>query len=151
MMRRARTALRRDRAAVGAIDFALIAAPLLMMVFGTIEFGRLLWVREALQMTAIQGARCIGILASSCTASGAYSQTNTQNYIEGLASTWGVTLTASNLTLTANASSGACSGLSKQVAEVTISYTFQTAVPGVLTMLAGGQALTGHACFSKQS
>jgi len=151
MMRRAWRTLWRQRTAVGVVDFALISGPLFMLVFGTVEFGRLLWAREALQMTATEGARCIGVLASSCSSNGAYSATNAQSYIEGVASSWGITLTTANMTLTANATSGACSGMMTNVAEVTLNYTFQTAVPGLLTFMSGGNALTGHACFSKQS
>jgi len=150
MTRRA-SSLARDRRAVGALDFAIIALPLLMLVLGTIEFARLLWAREALQMAAIQGARCIGILQSSCTSGGAYNQTNARNYIIGVASSWGITLTSSDVTATANATTGACSGTASQLAEVSLSYTFNTAVPGVLAVLSGGNALTGHACFPKQS
>jgi Flp pilus assembly protein TadG len=131
-----------------ALEFALVALPFLMLTFGTIEFGRLIWIREALQMTANQGARCMGVLSSSCASSGAYSSANTTSYIRGVASGWGVTLTASNLTLTNNAASGSpCSGLS----QVTINYTFLTAVPALLTMLSGGTAVTARACFPNQS
>jgi Flp pilus assembly protein TadG len=147
MMRRSLAALVRDRAAVAAVDFAIVAVPMLMLLLGTIEFGRLLWTREAIQMTAVNGARCMGVLASSCTMSGAYNATSASSYIEGVAGSWGITLTASNLTLTPTAAAGACTGLS----EVSISYTFQTVIPGLLTMLSGGQTLTGHACFPKQS
>jgi len=50
-----------------------------------------------------------------------------------------------------NATTGACSGLSQTVSQVSISYTFTTAVPGLLTMLSGGEALTAQACFPNQS
>jgi Flp pilus assembly protein TadG len=131
-----------------ALEFALVALPFLMLTFGTIEFGRLIWIREALQMTANQGARCMGVLSPSCASGGAYSSANASSYIRGVASGWGVTLTASNLTLTNNAAiGGPCSGLS----QVTINYTFSTAVPALLTMLSGGTALSARACFPNQS
>jgi hypothetical protein len=41
--------------------------------------------------------------------------------------------------------------MTTNVAEVTLNYTFQTAVPGLLSFMSNGNALTGHACFSKQS
>jgi Flp pilus assembly protein TadG len=150
MKRRTRNLLT-DRRGVAALEFALVSIPLMMLAFGTIEFGRLIWTRQALQATAAEVARCIGVLSSSCASGGAYSSTNAATYAEGVASGWGVTLTNADLTMTASSASGACSGLGKTLAEVTISYTYNTAVPGLLPMLAGGSALTGHACFPIQS
>ena len=71
---------------------------------------------------------------------------------QGVASAWGITLASSYVQVPAaggngTATSGACNGL----AEVSLSYTFQTAVPGLLTMLSGGSAQTSHACFPKQT
>jgi Flp pilus assembly protein TadG len=123
---------------------------MLMCVFAIIEFGRALWTREALQTAAVEGARCIGVLAGSCASGGAFSQANAQSYIEGLAANWGITLTASNLTLTTNAASGACSGMSSHVARVNITYTFTTVVPNILPMLSN-KSLTAQACFPMQS
>ncbi|HEX3404901.1 MAG TPA: TadE/TadG family type IV pilus assembly protein [Acetobacteraceae bacterium] len=151
MTRRSFRALFADRRAGHAVEFGLIALPLMMLALGTIEFGRLIWTREALQMTATQGARCMGVLATSCSDAASTPPTNTISYIESVASGWGITLTSSNLTLTANATTGACSGLSQTVSQVSISYTFTTAVPGLLTMLSGGEALTAQACFPNQS
>ena len=142
------TELCRARRAVAALEFALLAVPLLLIVLGIIEFGRVLWTREALQMTAVQGARCMGILASSCASTGSYSSTNTTSYIESVAAAWGVTLTGSNLTLTRNSTNTACAptGGTPNISEVTITYTFHTMVPGMLTMLSSN-SLGGHACF----
>ncbi len=92
--------LYRARRAVAALEFALLAVPMMLIVFGTIEFGRVLWTREALQMTAVEGARCMGILSSSCASAGGYSFTNTTSYIQSVATAWGITLSSNNLTLT---------------------------------------------------
>lgn len=135
-----------DRAAAETLEFALMVAPLLMLIFGTIEFGRLLWTRQALEMAAIEGARCMGVPQPSCASGGTYSAASARTFIEGVASNWGVTLTDGDVVLSQPAASGACSGLS----QVTVNYTFNTAVPGLLTMLAGGSALTGTACFPQQ-
>ncbi len=142
--------LSRDCRAMTSLEFGVVAVALLMFVFGVIEFGRALWARQALETAAAQGARCIGVLASACASGGAYSQTNAQTYIEGLASNWGITLTAANLTLSANATSGACSGLSSHIAQVNITYTFTTTVPNILPMLSN-KTLTAQACFPMQS
>src|SRR5271154_1097099 len=60
-----RTALRSDRG-TAAIEFGIVALPLLMLVLGIFEFARLYWTQEALQESATAGARCMGILQSSC-------------------------------------------------------------------------------------
>ena len=67
-----------------AVEFALVLPMFLMLVFGSIEFGRLLWTQQALQETAIAGARCMAIAQGSnannspCAASGRYSSTTTR-------------------------------------------------------------------------
>jgi Flp pilus assembly protein TadG len=123
-----------------------VLGPLLLLIFGVFEFGRLLWIREALQETATAGARCMGMSASSCAASGAYSSTNTTTYIENAATTWGVTLTGSNIALNNNTT---CAGVSAAngFSSVTITYTFQSVVPNFVTALSGGTTLTSTACF----
>jgi prepilin-type N-terminal cleavage/methylation domain-containing protein len=80
MSRRSLGGLARDRRAVTAVEFGVVGLALLILIFGSIEFGRLLWARQALQATAIEAARCIGILAASCAAGGAYSQGKSQTY-----------------------------------------------------------------------
>jgi Flp pilus assembly protein TadG len=145
MMRRLRRFGRAEGGAA-AIEFAAVLGPLLLLIFGVFEFGRLLWTREALQETATAGARCMGMSASSCAASGAYSSSNTDTYIENMASGWGVTLTASDIVLNNNAT---CAGISATngFSSVTINYTFQSVVPTFISSLSGGTALTTTACF----
>jgi Flp pilus assembly protein TadG len=141
------------RRGVTALEFAVVAPVLIMLMFGTMEFGRLLWTMQGLQMTAAQAARCMGILASSCASGGAYSSDNTTSYIENAASAWGITLTDSNLTLlTRDSDNTACAPATTTltVSEVTITYTFQTVIPGLLSMLSSN-ALQGHACFPNNS
>ena len=140
-----------ERRGVVSIEFAMIASGLIMLTLGTVEFGRLLWTRQALEATAIQVARCVGVLATSCASGGTYNAADTLSYAEQVASGWGVTLSSSAFTISANVASGACSGLSTAgLSQVTINYTFQTVIPGVLSMLSGGETLTAQACFPNQ-
>ena len=145
MMRRLRS-FRRATGGAAALEFAAVLGPLLLLVFGVFEFGRLLWVREALQETAMAGARCMGLSASSCAASGAYSSSNTTTFVENTAAKWDITLTASNIALDNNAT---CAGVSATngFSSVTITYTFQSVVPTFISSLNGGKALTSTACF----
>ena len=149
------TQLHRARKAVAALEFALLATPLLLLVLGTLEFGRLMWFREALQMTANQGARCMGVVAPSCASGGAYDATKTTTYIENVANNWGITLANANVVLARPSTNANCVPTQITVAvtamsEVTITYTFQTAIPQLLDMLVG-KSLTSHACFPNSS
>jgi Flp pilus assembly protein TadG len=128
------------------VEFALIAPPLFLLLFGTIEFGRLLWTREAIYETAISAARCMGILGSSCTASGTYSSTKTTIYVQTVAKNWEVSVPTSGITLDSSTTCGGITGFSK----VTIDYTFQSPLAKLLKALSGGIALTASACFPNQ-
>jgi len=139
--------LARVRDGTVALEFALLAVPFLMLSFGIIEFGRLIWTTEALQATAAIGARCMGVLASSCSSSGAYSSTASSTYIVSIASGWNVTIPTSALTLTTSGTCGGVTGFS----EVTITYSFQTVVPLLLDSLAAGIPLDVTACFPNQA
>jgi Flp pilus assembly protein TadG len=39
----------RANGGAAAVEFALVVGPLLLLIFGVFEFGRLLWTREAIQ------------------------------------------------------------------------------------------------------
>ena len=124
--------------------------PLILMMVGVLEYGRLLWTREALQETADAGVRCMGMTATSCASGGAYSSTNTTTYVEGVAARWGVTLTGSNMTLS---NSGACAGVSapNSFSTVTLTYTFQSIVPLTLLGMSSAANLSTNACFPNNS
>lgn len=136
----------RDRRGATAIEFSLVAISLLMLVFGVIEFGRVMWTREALQETAIATARCMGVLNSNCAAGGVYSASATTSYVERVALGWGLTLPDSGVTLNPSATCGGVAGFS----QVTVAYTFQTVAPG-LSLPASGIPLSATACFPNNS
>ena len=79
-MPRSRSFWRNERG-VSALEFALTALPFLMLLVGTIELGRLLWMRQAMQSLAGSAARCMGVLQTQCAASGVYSPTGTANFV----------------------------------------------------------------------
>ena len=134
-----------------AVEFALVVPMFLALVYGAIEFGRLLWTEQALQETAIAGARCMAIAQTStaaentgsCAASGAYSAASTTSYIETIAGGWGLTLTSSNISLNTSGPSGGCSGLS----EVILTSSFNSVVPKLIEFATGGITLTASACY----
>ncbi len=124
----------------------MLVIPFLMFSFGILEFGRLIWTSEALRATAAIGARCMGVLAASCASGGTYSSSNTTSYIVSVASGWNITLPSADLTLSASGSCGGVSGFSS----VTITYTFSSLVPELLTALAS-IPITVQACFPNQA
>jgi Flp pilus assembly protein TadG len=131
------------------IEFALVAPMFLALVFGTIEYGRLLWTQQALQQAAIAGARCMAIAhgaieSSPCASGGSYSATTTKSQIETIASGWGLTVQDSDITL--DPTGADCGGTSGLV-EVKITNTFNTPVPQIVLLASGGTDLTAMACY----
>jgi Flp pilus assembly protein TadG len=135
-----------------AVEFALVLPMFLMLVFGAVEFGRLLWTKQALQETAIAGARCVAIAqgsnrtSSPCAASGSYSAANATSYIQQVASGWGLSLPNSGINADP-AGSGGCAGLS----QVTLTSTFTSVVPSLVLLSTGGITLSASACYPNNS
>ncbi len=121
----------------------------LMLVFGGIEFGRLLWTKQSLQEAAIAGARCMAIAqgstltSSPCASGSSYSATSTKSYIQTVASGWGLSVPSSGITLDDNTSCGGTTGFS----QVTLTSTFTSVAPSLVRLAAGGVTLTATACF----
>jgi Flp pilus assembly protein TadG len=117
-----------DRAGVAAVEFALVALAVLTFMFGMMEAARAYWDYQIIEEVAIEGARCMGILASGCASGGAYSSTAANSFIETLAQSRGLSLAATNLSLTRPTNCGGTAGFS----QVTITYTFTTVSPVML-------------------
>ncbi|HTV45630.1 MAG TPA: TadE/TadG family type IV pilus assembly protein [Stellaceae bacterium] len=145
-------ALSRARDGATAVEFALVAPLFLALVFGTLEFGRLLWTEQALQETAIAGARCVAIAQGSnptnspCTSGGSYSSTTAITYIQGIASGWGLSLPSADISPNP-AGNGGCAGLS----QVTVTSTFKSVVPELIQLSSSGITLTASACYPNNS
>lgn len=131
-----------------AVESALVALMFLMLAFGTIEFGRVLWTEQALQETAIAGARCMAIAQGtkpngSCTSSSTYSSTATKTYIQNVASGWALSLPSAGISLNNSASCGGTGGFS----QVTLTSTFTSVVPNLVKLSSSGLTLTASACY----
>jgi Flp pilus assembly protein TadG len=141
-------ALPRAQGGATAVEFALLAPMFLALVFGTTEFGRLLWTEQALQETAIAGARCVAIAQGSnptdspCASGGSYSAASATSYIQQVAGGWGLSVPTSDIFLYPEGNSSACTNLS----QVTLTCTFNTVVPS-LVQLGGGIILSASACY----
>jgi Flp pilus assembly protein TadG len=137
----------KDRRGTTSVEFAICAMAMTMVVVGATEFGRLIWTSEVLQEAASEGARCMGLRATSCASSGAYSSSNTTNYVVSLATSRGVAITSAMVTLSNTAACGGASGFS----QVSISYDFTTVAPALLTSLVHGFVVPASACFPNSS
>ena len=135
-----------DQGGAAAVEFSVVVLTMFTLLFGVTEFGWYMWTANALQQTAIQGARCMGVLATNCASGSAYSSSNTTSYVQSVASTYGVTVPTAGVVLSNSANCGGATGFSS----VTINYTFQTAVPNLITGLSS-VAMTEAACFPNQS
>ena len=129
-----------------AVEFSAVILTMFTLLFGVTEFGWYMWTANALQQTAIQSARCMGVLAGSCASGTAYSSTRTLSFVQQVASTYGVTVPSAGVTLSQAATCGGAAGFSS----VTINYTFTTVVPNLITGLAS-VPMTEQACFPNQS
>ena len=136
----------RDADGGAAVEFSAVILTLFTLLFGVTEFGWYMWTANALQQTAIQSARCMGVLSGSCATGSAYSSTKTLSYVQQLATTYGVTVPSAGVTLSTSASCGGATGFSS----VTINYTFTTVVPNLITGLAS-VPMTEQACFPNQT
>lgn len=58
--------LLRCRGGIAAVEFALVAPALLLLVFGIVEFGLALWKLNALHYSVETAARCASINAVTC-------------------------------------------------------------------------------------
>ncbi|HLY04456.1 MAG TPA: TadE family protein [Rhizomicrobium sp.] len=125
-----------------AIEFAMLAVPFLALALGVVEFGRACWTLEALQESAVQGARCIGVHETGCYSSGSYSSTGTQSYVRTVANGWGINLPTADITPTQSTTCGTVAGFS----QVQISYTFGTVV-GLLIPSLRNETFNVASCF----
>lgn len=135
-------AFRRATGGTAAVEFAFLAVPFLMLAFGVFEFGRACWTLEALQESATQGARCIGVQSTSCYSGGSYSASATTSYVQGVANGWGIAVPSADIVPTQSTSCGTVAGF----AQIQITYTFNTVVGQLIPALAN-RTLSASSCF----
>jgi Flp pilus assembly protein TadG len=137
----------RNTAGTTAVEFSFVVVPLLMLVFGAVEIGRLMWVREALQSTVIAAARCMGVREAACAPGGTYSASSTVTYVRNYA--LGMHIHVSDADVTIN-NAATCSGASG-FSQVTVTYTFESLVSPLLDALNPEDDLSATACFPNQA
>lgn len=134
--------LARFRTASGgasAVEFALVATPFLLMMFGVVEYGRLLWTHHALTQSAIATARCVALPQEECAGGPAGARDFAQTTAQG----WGIRIEPAEIAIETDIACGGIAGF----ARTQISTTFTTALPEMFLALAGGERIVTSACF----
>lgn len=134
-----RRAFASDRAGATAIEFALLAPVFLVLLFGIIEIGRLIWVKQVLTEAAYSAARCAA-LAAPCKAAA-----DVQSYAAARATRWGLKVDAAQIGYTASTTCDSNTGS----VQVTMSYRFASPLTGLLPALPA--TVQAHGCFPKLS
>jgi len=135
--------LRRDVSGTTAIEFALVALPLFVLLLGILEGALLYWSWQALEGAAIDAGRCAALNASSC-GNPTMSVTATQSYAVAAAQQRGLTgVTTANVTVRTGASAQASCG-STTVSVVTVTMTYQYAMISLVPLPSN---LSASVCF----
>ena len=107
-----RVNLRRCLRGASAVEFALVAPIFLILVFGTIELSRAMWIKATMQYAAEETTRYAIVNTSA-------SSSTLQTYATNVVATYGVDTT--DMTITAS--------ISSTTVLVTITMTFTALVP----------------------
>jgi len=73
-----------DRSGATAVEFALVAPVMIVMIFGILEFGRAAWTLNALNFAVESAARCAAIDQNNC-ATAVQIQNHAAGFAAGLA------------------------------------------------------------------
>lgn len=110
-----------------AVEFALVAPALFLILFGAVEFGRLLWTQAALHFAVEEAARCASVTPGVC---------GTSAQIAAYAANAVSPLSIASTAFTATTPS--CGH------QVSASFNYQFAVTGLFPFT---PTLTAQACF----
>ena len=131
--------LRSDRSGAAALEFALIAPTLFVLIMGGVEFGRLLWTQSALQMSVAQAARCYAWQVSSCTTT-----SGTQSFAAGVAPQLGFSSSTFSASIKASTPTSTCQCSATECAYVSASYPYAFIAKGLFPFAPN---LSANACY----
>jgi Flp pilus assembly protein TadG len=118
-----------------ALEFGFIASPLILMLLGTVDGGRMLWTQNALQYAVEQAARYAGLNQAACTQPGStttcYTTAQIQSYAASMA--YGMSLSSSVF----SSSSAGCGTLVGTQVTASVPYTPLFPYPHSITLTAG--------------
>jgi Flp pilus assembly protein TadG len=61
-----RSSILTDRSGATAVEFALFAVPILLLLFGIVVFGRVIWAQSTLHVAVEDAARCASVNSNLC-------------------------------------------------------------------------------------
>lgn len=126
----------RSRAGVVAVEFALVASLLILLLTGTLSLGLLILTQGALQGVSAETARCAALGSSLCPSAPQYAVTLAQQRLfTGI-------ITAADVTVTQAAS---CNGAIGRYTAVTITSSYWGG--GLLGPVFNGIRLNASACY----
>jgi Flp pilus assembly protein TadG len=133
--------LLQDRHGAAAIEFALVVSLFLMICFGLLLVGTVIWTQTTLQNSASLAARCAALNSPDCPNVAQYAVNTVANWtFPGMIST-------ANVSVTTNATS--CGKANGKFAIVTVSSSFWNSETTRLLGMRG--VLTATACFPQSS
>jgi Flp pilus assembly protein TadG len=130
--------MRELRHGTTTLEFALVITPFLLLLFGGIEYARLLWTWQALQLTGDETARCVAISGTSCPAPTSYAVS-----LAGQYGAWG--LTSRNVQIT-NPDSSCHPPSNNSAVSVTLSLSFTSPAAALIPLL--NQTITTVSCYT---
>lgn len=123
-LRTIRAFIRNQRGAV-AIEFAFIALPLMLLLGGSMEIGRYVWTRLAVQDAASTGARCLGLQVAPCFGASTMDLSGTKGLVQDQGTAWAVVIPGDAITAE---QAGACQGVD-DFARIGIRHQFTYVLP----------------------
>lgn len=132
-----------SRAAATATEFALVVGPMILLLLCTIEFGRAIWARQALQQVATELARCAAIPQEACATGSNYDAARTKVMAQNLAKSSGIRLQSGDISVSRSTS---CGGL-LSFTRVTLKYEFDTPLSAIRVMFNDGLRFEARACY----
>jgi Flp pilus assembly protein TadG len=129
---------RRNRRGAAAVEFAVVAPLFFLMVFGMIEFGRMIMVQQVITNASREGAR-MGVLDGATTAS---VQAAVQNYLQG------ASVQGAQVTVNPDPPSSAGYGAPVTIS-VSVNFNQVSWLPS--PMFLGGQALSATSVMRRET
>ncbi|HCY99558.1 MAG: hypothetical protein A3D16_00735 [Rhodobacterales bacterium RIFCSPHIGHO2_02_FULL_62_130] len=130
-MRASLSRFRKDQSGATALEFALLATPLLILTFGIVEFGRALFLQQTLTYATDQAARTLYLNPAATRT--ALAQIIADNVF--LADPARITVTLCGAADAGCDLSGVTAISGSAAKRLEVSYDFQTVVPFLITSL----------------
>ncbi|QDU25953.1 TadE-like protein [Anatilimnocola aggregata] len=131
---------RKQRRGAAAVEFAVVAPVFFLLVFGMIEYGRMVMVQQIITNAAREGCR-VAVLDGSTTAS-------TQTAAINAMASGNITITTSNVTVNPSPPSSAAYGSPVSVT-VTVPFNQVSWLPS--PMYLGGKSMTATTTMRRET